>query len=484
MAGPARLQQFILLPPRGLRGAGLQASALVAAPAMLRMLPPRILDEVREDGPKLVEVTVEERQVLRLYHPGVRLVPIRYFTPALAPRPAVSAREAPRGAATARVILGVVSRAAGSAVAGADVIAFTSFARRTGAEGKTNAEGEASLVLPATAKLVERLYVFPARGFWSLLVKDLSLAERMEVALAPLDLAAKDALRHYYASAGDQAGAGVTVGVIDTGVDLSHADLLVAGGRNTVVGEKPADYFDNGEGHGTHVAGIIAARGVPPLGLRGLAPGVALRSYRVFGKGSNQASNYAILKALDAAVADRCDLVNMSLGGGEADDATREAIAEARGHGTLVIVAAGNDGRGPVSFPASDSLALGVSALGRVGTFPADATEADFVAAPRGKDKKSFVASFSNVGPELDLIGPGVAILSTFPAGYAALSGTSMACPAVTGAAARVLAAHPEILAARRDQERSDAMARALLGAARPVGFGPTFEGQGLPRIS
>src|SRR5262249_6347417 len=138
--------------------------------------------------------------------------------------------------------------------------------------------------------------------------------------------------------------------------------------------------------------------------------------------------------------------------------------------------------RSPVSFPASDSLALAVSALGRKGTFPSDATEVGDVAPPLGRpDRKNFIAAFSNVGPEIDLTAPGVGILSTFPGGHAPLDGTSMACPAATGAAARILAspAHASILQMSRSQGRSDAMIQLILQAARSLGFGPMFEGQG-----
>jgi subtilisin family serine protease len=275
----------------------------------------------------------------------------------------------------------------------------------------------------------------------------------------------------------------VTVGVGDTGVDTRHPDLVVAGGRNTVVGEKASDYGDNGEMHGTHVAGIVCSRGTPPAGVRGIAPGVALRSYRVFGKGQQQASSYAIIKAIDAAIDDGCDLVNMSLGGGEADEATRAAIEDARMRGTLVVVAAGNGGREPVSFPASDALALAVSAMGRTGTFPAGVPESEYVAPPRGSDRKNFLASFTNVGPEIDLVGPGVAVVSTVPGGHAAMSGTSMACPAVTGAAARILSGRRDVLDLPRGRTRSDAMARILLEAAVRLGFGAVNEGQGMPRV-
>lgn len=272
----------------------------------------------------------------------------------------------------------------------------------------------------------------------------------------------------------------MTVGVIDTGVG-PHELLNVAGGLNTVTGENPTDHLDNGDGHGTHVAGIIAARGATSAEIRGVAPGVTLRSYRVFGKGADGASNFSIAKAIERAVADGCDLINMSLGGGDADEATHSAIVDARAAGVLVFVATGNDDRDPVSFPASDSLSLAVTALGRKGTFPTGTTQAAEVVSPFGSDKANFIAGFSNVGPEVDLTGPGLGIISTIHNNrIAIMDGTSMACPAATGAAARLLAGKQEVLNMPRDQARSDAMAKAILQSIKNLGFPAHLQGSGL----
>ncbi len=173
------------------------------------------------------------------------------------------------------------------------------------------------------------------------------------------------------------------------------------------------------------MAGIIGARGTPPSGYRGQAPACDLYAYRVFGKGKQTASSYSIAKAIDAAVARGCHLVNLSLGGGGPDEATSEAMAEAREAGCVSV------------------------------------------ASPYGKDKKDFVADFSNIGPETDLAGPGVGIISTVPGGYAAWNGTSMATPAICGRIAALWGADGTLRAMPANAERSarviDASAKMLL---------------------
>ncbi|HEX3394937.1 MAG TPA: S8 family serine peptidase [Acidimicrobiales bacterium] len=496
MAKATETEQYVVLPPRGLR-AGTSAGdaqareVLVGAESVTggrlsidgSQVPVKVIDSIASNGAKLVELSPASALALRFLRPGLRVVPVVYYTPAVAPIPQVESRPVTttsgRTAAGDTITMKVVSKKDKSPVVGAIVVAFVDFAGRTGAQGVTDGAGQVSLALGAASVQLQRLYIYPVDGYWSLIKKNVTVSSASVLTLAPLDLAYTDGVRYFYPSSPDDAGAGVTVGVVDTGV-AAHPDLVIAGGANTVPGEDPTDFGDNGVHHGTHVAGIIAARGTPPTGIRGVAPGVSLRAYRVFGQGSGSASSFAIAKAIDQAVTDKCDLINMSLGGGQADPVLTAAVEDARAAGSLCIIAAGNDGRKPVSFPAYDDRALAVSAMGRKGTFPTSATEAGDVAAPYGTDKKNFLADFSNVGPQLDLVGPGVGIMSTVPGGYEEISGTSMACPAVTGAAARSLT--PKILKMKRAAARSDAMVTAVVATAKPLGFGPTFEGHGVPR--
>jgi subtilisin len=438
----------------------------------------RVLASIGAGGMKLVAMSPAAAQELLARQPGLRIVPVVWYYAAWVFR---RPQSRPRAAATAvKTVITLGSKVDGRPVAGALVVAFTDFANRVGAQGTTNQQGAVRLCLGGPDR-VERVYAYPAAGFWGILRKDVSATGPLVYPLDPLDLGSPDCLRHFFGNAPDEAGRGVTVGVVDTGVG-PHPDLVVDGGRNTVVGEAPHDIADNGAGHGTHVAGILAARGRPPAGVRGLAPGVRLRSYRVFGRGAPGASNYAIASAIDQAVEDGCDLINLSLGGGPADPATASAISSARQRGAVVVAAAGNGDRAPVDFPAADPLCLAVTALGRKGTFPGGCFSEDAVAPPFGSDADDFIAAFSNAGPEVNLTAPGVGILSTVPGGYAVMDGTSMAAPAAVGVAALLLAGLHHVLALPRSPARSEAIAAALLQSARKLGFPAAMEGNGLPR--
>ena len=149
------------------------------------------------------------------------------------------------------------------------------------------------------------------------------------------------------------------------------------------------------------------------------------------------------------------------------------------------MVAAGNDNRSAVSFPAAFPESVAVSALGRAGTFPGDTIGTSNVANPHGgPGNQDFIADFSNFGPEIDVTGPGVEIVSTLPGqGHGSMSGTSMACPAVTGFAAYLLSSDPGVRQAQ-GVDRSNQLKQLLYSKCMPQGFGRDYEGFGLPAVS
>jgi subtilisin family serine protease len=235
-------------------------------------------------------------------------------------------------------------------------------------------------------------------------------------------------------------GAGVTVAIIDTGVDYMHEALgkgfgpgfKVKGGWDFV--NNDADPMDDA-GHGTHVAGIVAGQSDT---ITGVAPDVSLIAYKVLGAtGSGSESNViaAIERAADpnqdGNTADHVDVANLSLGGGgNPDDPGSVAIDNATAAGITFAIAAGNAG----------------SSFHSIGS-PGTARSAITVGA---SDLADNIASFSSRGPNMkniaikpDVIAPGVAILSSLPGNhYGALSGTSMASPHVAGAAALLKSLH------------------------------------------
>jgi subtilisin len=239
----------------------------------------------------------------------------------------------------------------------------------------------------------------------------------------------------------------VDVAVIDTGVDLDHADLNVytAGARNCSTGRSA----DDGNGHGTHVAGTIGALD-DTNGVVGMAPGARIWPVRVLNnRGSGSWSD--VICGIDyvTANADKIEIANMSLGGGGTDDgncgdtngdAMHRAICNSVAAGVTYVVAAGNDASDAKNFtPAAYDEVITVSAL------------ADFNGLPGGgapstcrNDVDDTFADFSNYGADVDIIAPGVCINSTWKGGgYNTISGTSMASPHVAGGAALYKANNP-----------------------------------------
>lgn len=214
---------------------------------------------------------------------------------------------------------------------------------------------------------------------------------------------------------------GARVGILDTGIDLAHVDLIgktkACANATAAIGVVIEGTCTDDNLHGTHVAGTIGAITNNSLGVAGVAPN----------------SEFAVFKGLDAAgvgfYADiiagihwlhtkgGAKIISMSLGGPQ-DDALDKELSEAAAAGTLLIAAAGNDGDSTANYPAYHRDVMSVAAI--------DAT---------GK-----TAWFSNCNSDVEIAAPGVDVWSTTPGNsYASLDGTSMATPHVSGVAAMVM---------------------------------------------
>jgi Subtilase family/Fervidolysin N-terminal prodomain/Divergent InlB B-repeat domain len=236
----------------------------------------------------------------------------------------------------------------------------------------------------------------------------------------------------------------VTVAILDTGVDLDHPDLvanLVPGWNFVADNAIPEDDI----GHGTHVAGIIGAVGNNATGVSGVNWSVKLMPLKICDEhGLCYLSNE--IAALEYAVAHGARVANASFGAlNNSWDPERDAIAAAGAAGLLYVAAAGNNAAN------SDTDAF----------YPAD-YPLDTIVSVGASNSSDELAYFSNYGPtSVDLVAPGLSILSTVPDGYDYKSGTSMAAPQVTGAAAMIAGLHPTWTPQK--------VRRQLIGTATPL---------------
>ena len=210
----------------------------------------------------------------------------------------------------------------------------------------------------------------------------------------------------------------VVVAVVDSGVDYTPPDLVgqVLSGEGYDLVNDDADAMDD-NGHGTHVAGIVAAAMDNGLYGTGLAPGCRILPVKVMdSRGSGD--DATIARGIDYAVDHGAKVINMSLGGPGVSTVLLDATSYARRHDVTLVASAGNYGAyARAIYPAADPGVVAVAAT----------------------QSNGHAAAFSSWGPYVDLAAPGVDIYSTVPGrGFVAMSGTSMAAPFVSAAAALV----------------------------------------------
>lgn len=269
----------------------------------------------------------------------------------------------------------------------------------------------------------------------------------------------------------------VKVAVLDTGTDCTHPDFANSGSGSTDSAKggqlsfasssapvattisSPACAWQDDYGHGTHVAGIIAAAAQNGVGVIGLGYPLELITYKVLsssGSGDDATISNAIMSAADAGAR----IISLSLGGAGYSQVLQSAVNYAWEHDALVVAAAGNESSSTLFFPAGANFAVGVSAT----------------------DSSNNPASFSNFGDFVKIAAPGVSIYSTVPTysnpigvqNYALLSGTSMATPFVSALAGLIATATPGLPAAAI-LERIQQSASSTAGDGgwnRNVGYG------------
>lgn len=215
-------------------------------------------------------------------------------------------------------------------------------------------------------------------------------------------------------------GKGIKVAVIDTAVDLNHPDIKIEGGWDFVK-NVPLSKLTPIQGHGTHVCGIIGARD-NGFGIIGVAPECSLYSLVALDDTGSGSYN-TIIRALDWCISNKMDVINMSIGGGSDTPEFYQAIRRVYDANIPMICAGGNGSwdTGYLDFPGTYNETISVAAV-----------------------NENFTrASFSSIGPNIDVAAPGVNILSCTPNNtYSIYSGTSMASPFVTGLVAIMIAKH------------------------------------------
>lgn len=275
----------------------------------------------------------------------------------------------------------------------------------------------------------------------------------------------------------EMTGAGVKIAIIDSGCDNQHKLLKHIHLGMDFTSDDASKWNEDEIGHGTHCAGVIAARNVD--GSNGFAPEAEVHILKIFPGGSY--SN--LIEALDYCIEHKIDVVNMSLGADTVNATVEEALNNAAQNGIACIVAAGNSGNS-VRYPASSPNAFAVAAIGNIANIQQNTWDSTIGDVNLETSTGMFWPKFSCYGPEISVCAPGVAIISSVPGGgYKAESGTSMAAPHITGIAALLLAHHPifKMQFQEHNIQRVNALFALIRSLCVPSPFDATRTGAGIP---
>lgn len=343
-------------------------------------------------------------------------------------------------------------------------------------KGITDKMGVAGIKINETH--LKRIIASPRDKYWSKVVPSPMIGEETQVSIKLQEIPVNGSYNWGYSYLGVDkinkkfTGKGVKVAVIDSGIS-THEDLKVTGGHNTLDGQDPEAWNVDEKGHGTHTSGIIAAQ-QNEIGIIGVAPDAEVYSLKVFPGGRFS----DLIEAINWCIDNYMDVISMSLGSSIPSLQIQKALSEATERGLTCIAAAGNNG-GAVSYPAAYENVVAVSAIGKLDTFPEDSAHVLKVGHSSNLYPEIFFADFSNFGTQIDVCAPGVAILSSVPTGYASWDGTSMACPIVSGLAALILEAYPEIRTG--DEWQQYYVREIIINSAEDIGMSTEMQGAGLP---
>lgn len=389
-------------------------------------------------------------------------------------------------AAPAAVTVHVTGGGAPLAGAEVNVVVTDAAGTPTTADGVTGDDGRARVSVPEGTTPV-LVYVVPRAGFWSMHAQPAA----GEVVVDCPALPRNGPLGWWHRVSGierfePERGAGIRIGVVDTGCGPSPVLAHVEDAGAFLQGRRSGDGADVGH-HGTLVAGLIGARPVERGQYAGTAPGATILSTRVYETANGSANQGDVALAIDALAHDHdVDLVNLSLYSTQPSEIERDAIRAATQAGALCVCASGNNG-GAVGYPAAFGETVAVSGLGQIGQAPEGVVDSLFV--PQQPDRMGtdglYLAVFSNHGEGLAAAAPAVATLAPVPVAgsdfqYIAESGTSCAVPILCGVLAGALAGDAGYRTLGRTQERADAARELLWARSRAVGLPADLVGRGL----